>query len=87
MTGLHVRRFLESHSAETNHRSSRRGYSDPGDIICCCEHTRNEHRSHASGANPCKHFGCGCSDFEKDDAEILRQALVVIRAFCEGPSA
>lgn len=32
---------------------------------CTCSHSWNEHTSHASGSQPCKHFGCGCSNFDR----------------------
>jgi len=30
---------------------------------CACGHPWTEHTRHASGAQPCRSFGCGCSHY------------------------
>ncbi len=44
----------------------RRVYTpDPEKVKCSCSHAKFEHATQPSGAVACKHFRCGCSDFDK----------------------
>ena len=36
----------------------------PSDVACGCGHFWSSHTRIASGADACRHFGCGCSDYE-----------------------
>lgn len=47
---------------------------------CRCGHAWEQHTRHASGAEPCRHFGCGCADFA---AEKCRTCLPAIPAGLE----
>ena len=37
---------------------------------CVCGHMWHQHTRIASGAEPCKSFGCGCSDFDRKKEEV-----------------
>jgi hypothetical protein len=33
--------------------------------MCRCGHSEEHHMTHPSGRWPCRHYGCGCADFER----------------------
>ena len=33
--------------------------------VCVCNHRWHQHTRSKNGAEPCRYFGCGCSNFEE----------------------
>lgn len=41
-------------------------FDDPELRLCACGHPKFQHATQPGGAVRCKHFGCGCFDFDQE---------------------
>jgi hypothetical protein len=49
------------------------GFMSSHQADCVCGHSPYQHGAHASGASPCRHLGCGCSDFDRELYPVTRR--------------